>query len=92
MVSVPRLSSRPEFSSPAVCSSRAKLPAATRSVLPEHTRWPSCAMDRYQIYESIGSSTHSIVYKARERKTIRFVAVRSTDKSQRQKVVHEPHL
>ena len=46
-------------------------------------------MDRYQIYESIGSSTHSIVYKARERKTIRFVAVRSTDKSQRQKVVHE---
>ena len=46
-------------------------------------------MDRYQIYESIGSSTHSIVYKARERKTIRFVAVCSTDKSQRQKVVHE---
>ena len=46
-------------------------------------------MDRYQIYESIGSSTHSIVYKARERKTVRFVAVRSTDKSQRQKVVHE---
>ena len=34
-------------------------------------------MDRYQLYESIGQSTHSVVYKAREKKTIRFVAVRS---------------
>ena len=49
-------------------------------------------MDRYQLYESIGQSTHSVVYKAREKKTIKFVAVRSTAKSQREKVVHEVRI
>ena len=49
-------------------------------------------MDRYQLYESIGQSAHSVVYKAREKKTIKFVAVRSTAKSQREKVVHEVRI
>ena len=48
-------------------------------------------MDRYHIYESIGKGKHSVVYKGREKKTIQYYAVKSVEKSQRQRVLQEVH-
>ena len=45
-------------------------------------------MDRYHIYEAIGRE-HSVVYKGRRKKTIQYYAIKSVDKSQRQRVLQE---
>ena len=46
-------------------------------------------MDRYHIYEAIGKGKHSTVYKGRRKKTIQYYAIKSIDKSQRQRVLRE---
>ena len=46
-------------------------------------------MDRYHIYEAIGRGKHSVVYKGRRKKTIQYYAIKSVDKSQRQRVLQE---
>ena len=43
-------------------------------------------MENYAIYDEIGKGSHSVVYKARRKKTIEYVAVKSTDKSRMNKV------
>lgn len=48
-------------------------------------------MDRFHIYESIGKGKHSVVYKGREKKSIQYYAVKSVEKSQRQRVLQEVH-
>mmetsp|Transcript_8898 Transcript_8898/g.16726 ORF Transcript_8898/g.16726 Transcript_8898/m.16726 type:complete len:1557 (-) Transcript_8898:1429-6099(-) len=49
-------------------------------------------MDGYHIYEEVGSGSHSIVYKGREKQTIKYVAIKSVDKSKLDKVLHEVRM
>ena len=46
-------------------------------------------MNNYHIYEEEGRGKHSIVFKARKKKSLEFVAIKQTDRSQRPKVVNE---
>lgn len=46
-------------------------------------------MNQYHIYEAIGRGKHSTVYKGRKKKTIEYFAVKSVDKSQKNKVLQE---
>ncbi|XP_025692062.1 serine/threonine-protein kinase RUNKEL-like isoform X1 [Arachis hypogaea] len=46
-------------------------------------------MNQYHIYEAIGRGKYSTVYKGRKKKTIEYYAIKSVDKSQRSKVLHE---
>lgn len=43
-------------------------------------------MENYSIYDEIGRGTHSFVYKARRKRSIEYVAVKSTAKSRMDKV------
>lgn len=43
-------------------------------------------MENYNIYDEIGRGTHSFVYKARRKRSIEYVAVKSTAKSRMDKV------
>lgn len=46
-------------------------------------------MENYNIYEEIGKGRYSVVYKGRKKQTIDYVAVKSVDKSHKQKVFNE---
>jgi len=46
-------------------------------------------MNNYHLYEEIGHGKFSTVYKGRKRHTIRYVAVKSIEKSRREKVMKE---
>ncbi|MED6121685.1 hypothetical protein PIB30_032454 [Stylosanthes scabra] len=46
-------------------------------------------MNQYHIYEAIGRGKYSTVYKGRKKKTIEYFAIKSVDKSQKNKVLHE---
>ena len=43
-------------------------------------------MENYHIYNEIGRGAHSFVYKARRKRSIEYVAVKSTAKSRMDKV------
>uniref|UniRef100_A0A9I9CPF1 Protein kinase domain-containing protein n=1 Tax=Cucumis melo TaxID=3656 RepID=A0A9I9CPF1_CUCME len=53
-------------------------------------------MNQYHIYEAIGRGKYSTVYKGRKKKTIEYSAIKSVDKSQKNKILQEtftwPHL
>ncbi|XP_073011436.1 serine/threonine-protein kinase RUNKEL [Typha latifolia] len=46
-------------------------------------------MNNFHVYEAIGRGKHSTVYKGRMKKTIEYYAIKSVEKSQRSKVLHE---
>ncbi|ETL43759.1 ULK/ULK protein kinase [Phytophthora nicotianae CJ01A1] len=46
-------------------------------------------MENYNIYDEIGRGTHSFVYKARRKRSIEYVAVKSTAKSRMDKILNE---
>ncbi|CAN1149907.1 Serine/threonine-protein kinase RUNKEL [Linum perenne] len=46
-------------------------------------------MNRFHVYEAIGRGKCSTVYKGRKKKTIEYYAIKSVDKSQKRKVLHE---
>uniref|UniRef100_A0AAV1TWW7 Protein kinase domain-containing protein n=1 Tax=Peronospora matthiolae TaxID=2874970 RepID=A0AAV1TWW7_9STRA len=46
-------------------------------------------MENYHIYNEIGRGTHSSVYKARRKRSIEYVAIKSTAKSRRDKILNE---
>lgn len=46
-------------------------------------------MNNYHIYEEIGRGHGSIVYKGREKQTIKYVAIKSVDKSLKARVLNE---
>ena len=46
-------------------------------------------MNEYHIYEELGKGKKSIVYKGRKHKSIEYVAVKSVDRDQMDKVLHE---
>jgi len=43
-------------------------------------------MNNYHIYEEIGRGKFSVVYKGRKKKAIEYMAVKSLEKSRRNKV------
>ncbi|XP_058076791.1 serine/threonine-protein kinase RUNKEL [Magnolia sinica] len=49
-------------------------------------------MNQYHIYEAIGKGKHSTVYKGRKKKTIEYFAVKSVDKSQKNKLLQEVRI
>lgn len=46
-------------------------------------------MDKYHIYEEVGSGQHSQVFKGREKMDIEFVAIKRVEKSRMESVVQE---
>eukprot|EP00945_MAST-04E_sp_MAST-4E-sp1_P000427 g427.t1 len=46
-------------------------------------------MNEYHIYEELGKGTQSVVYKGRKHKSVEYVAVKSVEKKQMDKVLHE---
>lgn len=46
-------------------------------------------MDNIHIYEEIGKGKYSFVYKARKKKTIEYIAIKSIEKLKRSKVENE---
>lgn len=46
-------------------------------------------MNNYHIYEDIAKGKHSVIYKARKKKTIDYYAVKSMDKCKRKKVTKQ---
>ncbi|CAK8530955.1 unnamed protein product [Lathyrus sativus] len=49
-------------------------------------------MNQYHIYEAIGRGRYSTVYKGRKKKTIEYFAIKSVDKSQKNKVLQEVRI
>ncbi|GMJ02032.1 RUNKEL, EMBRYO DEFECTIVE 3013 [Hibiscus trionum] len=49
-------------------------------------------MNQYHIYEAIGRGKYSTVYKGRKKKTIEYFAIKSVEKSQRNKVLQEVRM
>ncbi|PIN14375.1 Serine-threonine protein kinase FUSED [Handroanthus impetiginosus] len=49
-------------------------------------------MNHYHIYEAIGRGKYSTVYKGRKKKTIEYYAIKSVDKSHRNKVLQEVRI
>ncbi|DBA01019.1 TPA: hypothetical protein N0F65_002629 [Lagenidium giganteum] len=49
-------------------------------------------MENYNIYDEIGRGTHSFVYKARRKRSIEYVAVKSTAKCRMDKILNEVQL
>eukprot|EP00959_Pyramimonas_sp_CCMP1952_P256550 5359047-Pyramimonas_sp.AAC.1 len=46
-------------------------------------------MQNYHIYEAIGRGKHSVVYKGRKKKSIKYYAIKSVEKNQRARVLQE---
>lgn len=46
-------------------------------------------MDKYHIYEEVGSGQHSQVFKGREKMDIEYVAIKRVEKSRMDSVVKE---
>ncbi|XP_042391332.1 serine/threonine-protein kinase RUNKEL-like [Zingiber officinale] len=49
-------------------------------------------MNNYHIYVVVGKGKHSLVYKGRKKKTIEYFAIKSVEKSQRSKILHEVRM
>ncbi|XP_065863550.1 serine/threonine-protein kinase RUNKEL [Euphorbia lathyris] len=49
-------------------------------------------MNHFHIYEAIGRGKYSTVYKGRKKKTIEYFAIKSVDKSQKNKVLQEVRI
>ncbi|OIV95803.1 hypothetical protein TanjilG_20253 [Lupinus angustifolius] len=49
-------------------------------------------MNQYHIYEAIGRGKYSTVYKGRKKQTIEYFAIKSVDKSQKNKVLQEVRI
>ncbi|EPS71184.1 hypothetical protein M569_03574, partial [Genlisea aurea] len=49
-------------------------------------------MNHYHIYEAVGRGKYSTVYKGRKKKTIEYFAIKSVDKSHRNKVLQEVRI
>jgi len=49
-------------------------------------------MEDLQIYDQIGKGSKSVIYKARQRRTIQYVAVKSIDKADDVRVKNEVSL
>ncbi|KGN57089.2 serine/threonine-protein kinase RUNKEL [Cucumis sativus] len=49
-------------------------------------------MNQYHIYEAIGRGKYSTVYKGRKKKTIEYSAIKSVDKSQKNKILQEVRI
>ncbi|CAI8594736.1 unnamed protein product [Vicia faba] len=49
-------------------------------------------MNQYHIYEAIGRGRYCTVYKGRKKKTIEYFAIKSVDKSQKNKVLQEVRI
>jgi len=48
-----------------------------------------CGMQNFQIYDEIGKGEKSVVYKGRKKKSAYYFAIKSSNKSERNKVLHE---
>ncbi len=50
-------------------------------------------MNQFHIYEPIGRGKHSVVYKGRKKRSVEYVAIKSTDRNQKPRVLQEvrPH-
>ena len=46
-------------------------------------------MNQYHIYDKLGRSRNSTVYKGRKKKGIQYFAIKSVDKTQKQRVLQE---
>lgn len=46
-------------------------------------------MKNYHIYEEVGKGKYSVVYKARKKSTIEYVAVKSIERSRKKKLMEE---
>lgn len=49
-------------------------------------------MNNYHIYEEMGRGKFSVVYKGRKKKTIEYVAIKSVERSRRQKLMNEVRI
>lgn len=49
-------------------------------------------MNNFHIYEEVGRSKYSVVYKGRKKKSIDYVAVKSIEKTRRKKVLNEVRI
>ena len=49
-------------------------------------------MNNYHIYDEIGRGKSSVVYKGRKKKTIEYLAVKSVEKSRRNKILNEVRI
>ncbi|XP_022144479.1 serine/threonine-protein kinase RUNKEL-like [Momordica charantia] len=49
-------------------------------------------MNQYHIYEAIGRGKYSTVYKGRKKKSIEYSAIKSVDKSQKNKILQEVRI
>ncbi|CBI26123.3 unnamed protein product, partial [Vitis vinifera] len=49
-------------------------------------------MNQYHIYEAIGRGKYSTVYKGRKKKSIEYFAIKSVDKSQKNKLLQEVRI
>mmetsp|Transcript_60307 Transcript_60307/g.111866 ORF Transcript_60307/g.111866 Transcript_60307/m.111866 type:complete len:297 (-) Transcript_60307:52-942(-) len=49
-------------------------------------------MNDYILYDEIGNGKYSVVYKGRKRHTITYVAIKSTEKSRRNRVMNEVNM
>ena len=47
------------------------------------------SLNDYHIYEEIGTGKNSVVYKGRRKKTISYVAIKSVEKTQRDRLMNE---
>jgi serine/threonine-protein kinase ULK4 len=46
-------------------------------------------MNNYHFYEEIGKSNHSVVYKARKKKSLEYFAIKSNEKTRKERVLNE---
>jgi serine/threonine-protein kinase ULK4 len=49
-------------------------------------------MNNYHIYEEVGRGKYSVVYKGRVKKSIKYVAVKSVERSRRRKLMNEVRI
>lgn len=49
-------------------------------------------MNNYHIYEEVGRGKYSVVYKGRIKKSIKYVAVKSVERSRRRKLMNEVRI
>ncbi|KAF5736920.1 Serine/threonine-protein kinase ULK4 [Tripterygium wilfordii] len=49
-------------------------------------------MNQYHVYEAIGRGKYSNVYKGRKKKSIEYFAIKSVDKSHKNKILHEVRI
>lgn len=49
-------------------------------------------MNNYHLYDEEGRGKHSVVCKARKKKTLEYVAIKQTDRSRRKKVLNEAKI